>query len=136
MNPIYKGDFSDDFRLVDSPELNLDLESNRLTVLAIPYCPFCEEAIEELKTIRSRVGNDVEIDFIVCTTNIEDLDYYKKKAGKGINVKIVKDLKSMINLANSKFPAYVFAENDAKLKVWSNDQFGPIAKDWVESKMD
>lgn len=134
-NPIYQGDFSNDYRTVEFKDNYIDLEYERFTVLAIPYCEFCEASLLEVEQIMARVDKEVEVDFIVCTANIEDLEFYTKNAPKGVNVKIVKNMKGMIDLAKARFPAFLYAEKGGGIHVWSNDQFGVKAKDWIETKL-
>ena len=84
--------------------------------------------------MKSRVEMDTEFDVLVCTSNNEDLEFYKKKFGQGINVKMVKDLKTIVALEDAQFPTFVFA-NNVSIHVWSNSQFGTRAKDDVECNL-
>jgi hypothetical protein len=62
------------------------------------------------------------------------LEFYKKKVGKGVNVKMVKDLKAIVTLSNAQFPTFVFSDSTS-MRVWSNDQFGTRAKDDIEHEL-
>lgn len=135
INPIYEGDFSNSYRSEKVTDRLSEIEKGRLTVLAIPGCQYCEAAVDDMKIIKSRIGNDHEIDFIVCTDYIEDLDLFEEKQKGELNIRIVKNLDAITDLAGHQFPAYVY--NDGKkIKIWTNNQFGVRAKDWVEGRMD
>lgn len=134
VSPIYEGDFSDTYKELSKTEQMFELEPNRLTVLAIPGCQFCEATISQLKQLKERLGSKIEIDFIVCTPSLDGLDHYKKLSNGKINVRIVKNMNAMVKLAGSKFPAFVYSEGKDKVRVWNNNEFGLYAKDWIESK--
>lgn len=133
-NPIYSGDFANGYRLEKLSKASIDITPGRFTILTIPYCSFCEARLDDLEIIKSRVNKNTEIDVLVCTSNTGDLEFYKKKVGKGVNVKMVKDLKAIVALSNAQFPTFVFSDSTS-MRVWSNDQFGTRAKDDIEHEL-
>ncbi|NRA13183.1 MAG: hypothetical protein HRT57_14640 [Crocinitomicaceae bacterium] len=135
INPIYEGDFANNYRIEKQTDSLSELENNRLTVLVLPGCPYCEEALEQLKILKSHIGSDQEIDIIVCTVLKNDLKYYKDHSEGKMNVRIAKNSSALSEIAGHQFPAFVYKGKGEKLRVWSNAQFGPSAKDWIEEKM-
>jgi len=133
-NPIYQGDFSDSYRTEKVSTRLSEIEKGRLTVLAIPGCQYCEASIDDMKIIKSRIGVEHEIDFIVCTNYIEDLELFEKKSGGELNIRIVKNIRAVTKLAGPQFPVFVFSDGE-NIRVWTNNEFGARAKDWVEEKL-
>mgnify|MGYP000222682124 FL=1 len=131
-NPIYQGDFTDNYRTEKITSRLYELEDERLTILVLPGCPYCEEAIEQMNSLRARIGSEQEIDIIVCTADKNDLKFYKKKSKGQMNVKISKNTRALSELAEREFPSFVFRKKGKRSRVWSNFQFGAFAKDWVE----
>ena len=134
INPIYEGDFADNYRTVRIPNRLSELENDRLTILVLPGCPYCEEAMEQINVLRSRIGSKQEMDIIVCTPSVKGLKFYKDKSQGKINVKMSKSTKSLVKIAKGEFPAFVYKRKGKRSRVWSNFQFGAFAKDWVEEQ--
>jgi hypothetical protein len=44
-NPIYEGDFSNNYSILDKKELPTSIASGELVIIAISGCPFCFESI-------------------------------------------------------------------------------------------
>lgn len=135
INPIYEGDLSDSYRTEKKTKKLFELKKGRLIVLALPGCHFCEESIDMLKVLKSRFGKGHEIDFIVCSQSEKDVAFFEKAANGELNVRLAKNPMELSLLANSTFPAYVYIEKGKKLRVWSNNEFGARAKDWIEERM-
>jgi len=131
-NPIYEGDFSNNVRAEQSKEFKR-ISKERLTVIAIPGCPYCKGSIPTLKKYIERTNK--KVDFIVLSSHREMMADYKREAkGSKINVKLAltADLDRFSKLAKGSFPAFVYRKGD-KIHVWNNDGFGVRALDWVES---
>lgn len=133
-NPIYEGDFSDTYRIESETAEHFELEDDKLTVLMLPGCSYCEASIEQLKILKSRLGPKKEIDVVVCTLFKDDLKFFEEKSEGKLNIKISLNSKAMSELAENQFPSFVYKSKGRKLRVWSNNQFGPSAKDWLEEQ--
>ena len=133
-NPIYQGDFTDNYRTEKITSRLYELEDERLTILVLPGCPYCEEAIEQMNSLSARIGSEQEMDIIVCTAYKNDLKFYEEKSKGEMNVKISKNTAALSALANGEFPAFVFKKKGKRSRVWSSFQFGAFAKDWVEEQ--
>ena len=131
--PIYEGDFSNNF-VLEKYNGKLDLlDRGQITIISIPNCPFCYESIHLMKRIESRVGKNVKVNFIVCSDRVEDLDLYREIAGQNIDIILGKgDLKNLMGLARNKFPSFVYINDSKHVRLWSNDAFGALARDWFE----
>lgn len=129
LNPIYEGDFSKGNVITIDNEMN----PNKLTVIAMSGCPFCQQAIGLLNQMQER-NPKMEIDFLVASENPNSLKSYQKVASQfpiKINIALAKDPKKLSQVALGSFPSFVIkTEND--WKIWSNNQFGVMAMDQVE----
>ncbi|MFT6245181.1 MAG: hypothetical protein ACJA0U_002729 [Salibacteraceae bacterium] len=139
INPIYEGDFSNNFRVEKAGSVYKEMEKGTLSVITIPGCPFCLQSIANLKVIKNRVESKKDINFIVCSDSISDLKKYEDESNGELNVKLAKDFKAMVKLAGgvgiATFPTFVYTSKSGEMTVWSNDGFGVIARDWVEEKL-
>ena len=129
-NPIYEGDFSNNYR---EAKLEKDLRKNELSVIAIPNCPYCAESIDRLNRMVERT-NVKRINFIVLTEDKQALKQYEQMASKKIKVSALSDFPKYAQLTNGRFPSFVYVSSP-KMRVWSNDGFGVRAIDWVEAEI-
>lgn len=130
-SPIYEGDFSNESRergLLVSNEL----EEGELTLLAMPGCPYCYDAIDVLKVMKERTGSDL-IRFRVATNDSTTMDWYKEKVDGAFPVEMVAS-DSVAQLARGYFPTYVYTSAKGH-RIWSSDQFGVGALDWLEEQL-
>lgn len=130
-NPIYESDFSNDF-ISNGPNFNVSQEDH-LTVIAIPNCPFCHEALERLLTIQKRTSSK-QIDFKVLTSDTLALEAYEDGADGLVNVIMEKDFSLYEKISESSFPTFVYSSSD-ETRVWHNDQIGTTAFDWLEDQL-
>lgn len=132
VNPIYEGDFSNNVRTSDATDFKR-LKKERLTVIAIPGCPYCKGSISTLKKYITRTNK--KVDFVVLSSHREMMaDYEREAKGTKINVKLAltADIERLGELAGGSFPAFVYKKGN-EVHVWNNDGFGVRALDWVES---
>lgn len=135
MNPIYEGDFSNNFRIEQKSEAYKELKGGHLAIITIPGCKFCYGALDNLKIIKDRVGSSDKLDFIVCSEDEETLEWYKEKANNEVKVSLAKDPNALMKLAGGTFPCFAYVSNSGEIRLWSNDGFGVMAKDWVENNL-
>jgi len=131
ISPIYQGDFSNNSVEVPRTESNSELKGKKLVVISIPGCPYCLEAIDRLVIMKKRVP-ELEIEYIVCSTDSTSVNWYKEKGGDNISVRLAENREEMAKIAKHAFPTFVLVDNDHPLKTWSNDSFGVFAMDEVE----
>lgn len=129
-NPIYQGDFSNGGEVFsESTELNPE----KLTVIAMPGCPFCKQSIGLMSKMQER-NPKMSIDFLVTSDNKEALKMYQETAAQvpiKINIALAKDPGQLSQLAKGSFPSFALKSNES-WKVWSNSSFGVMALDEVE----
>lgn len=131
LNPIYEGDFSNQAEEVAVlPELKAD--GPRLVVITIPGCPFCMESIGRMKAFKARNPN-VRIEYRVCSSDPKDVTAYKNAAGQTFPVMLARDGNEMAAIAGEAFPAFVLTDGTTA-KRWTNDEFGVVALDEVDSR--
>ena len=129
VSPIYEGDFSNDSVQV---ELLPELQSNgpKLTVIAIPGCPFCMESIQRMKDFKKR-NPELEIEYRVCSRDPDALVLYKDVADGAFPIVLAENTEQMVSIAGESFPSFVLTDGHTA-KRWSNRTFGLAAMDEVE----
>lgn len=132
VNPIYQGDFSND-EIIYTPSGIVELEKGRLTVLAIPGCPYCYEAVDLVGKIHERTVNE-PIDFIVYTSISDNLRWYQEKGGNGIQTRMQQTKTELFEKSGGTFPAFAYFDGK-DVYLWKNDSFGTKARDWVEKQI-
>jgi thioredoxin-related protein len=133
LNPIYEGDFSKQGTEIQNQESINDFRKVDLAVITIPGCPYCYHSISKLKQLKAR-NPEMRIKFIVCTSNNEDLKDYIAEGGKEIVVTKTKNTENLSKMTEGKFPTFVMVKNNKAIYSWSNDQFGCLALDQLESE--
>jgi thioredoxin-related protein len=132
VNPIYEGDFSNKelkIKVLNSHTTSLN---NGLLVLAKPGCPYCFEAIKDLKLLKKR-NPKMKIHFLVVNGQKADLLFYQSEAGKSIEVKSYNNLALFANEVGAAFPTFLVVNNKVATQYWLNNDFGAPAKDMVEA---
>jgi hypothetical protein len=131
-HPIYEGDFSNNSSpVVLKSELD-DLKTDKLVVISIPNCPFCQESIFRMRAFKQRHPK-VKIEYRVCVNDSLAQDavaLYRKMTGNTIPVSKAINEKELANVADMAFPTFVLVTQSRKVK-WSNDHFGVGAMDEV-----
>jgi len=133
IHPIYEGDFSNNSTSKSIKSLPLKDKSAQLIVVVIPGCPFCFSSIQTMKEFHSR-NSKLRIRYIVCSSENKDLVVYKKEINGAFTIENTNDSKKWAKFVKGKFPSFVYV-NKAKVQIWSNDGFGVIAKDAIESSL-
>ena len=136
ISPIFEGDFTNNSVEVEQSASNAELNGKKLVVITIPGCPYCYDAIDQLLIMKKRVP-EIEIEYVVCSSDSTTIEWYKKKGGDVISVRLADNPEEMAKIAKgddevSTFPTFVLVDNKHPLKTWSNDSFGVFAKDEVE----
>lgn len=131
-NPIYEGDFSNNYSIIYNKELPTSIASGELVVITIPGCPFCFESIATLKELKIR-NPKLKITFLVCSSDKKTVLPYTTEINHAFNIQTTDKPKEWANIAQGKFPSFLFRKKE-KIQVWSNDSFGCIAKDEVDDR--
>ncbi len=131
LNPIYQGDFSNEFKIIQTKSLPSKTVKKELIVITIPGCPFCFGSIESLKVLKKR-NPSLKINYIVCSSDSSSILEYKKEIGKSFPINYSSTPEKWASIAQGKFPTFLLV-GENQTKVWSNDGFGVRAKDEIES---
>ena len=134
LHPIYQGDFSKSGQSTVINASPNDIKKDGLTVVSIPNCPFCFEAISKLKIIKHR-NPKLHIEFIVCTKNKKDILNYIKESEGLFNIRTAENPDSLAKTAGYKFPVFIKVKDKKPTYIWSNDQFGVRAIDMLEAEL-
>ena len=130
-HPIYEGDFSNSSYKPKTENL-AELKNDEFVVIAIPGCMYCLESIEKLNKIRER-NPDLKIRFLVLSSDVKDLKYYRKIAVPSISVEKVKETNRFLEISKGGFPTFLSVSEGKIMKAWSNDSFGVLAIDEIEN---
>ena len=130
-HPIYEDmvwDLSHDMSAVKPMP---DYADANLVVIAIADCPYCKRAVSEMKALHERNPN-MAIRMVVCTADSTWLEPYVQEANGVFEVVMASDKDMLATHAGGHFPAYVLARDGKPVCRWSNNEWGPLAKDAVE----
>lgn len=133
VNPIYSGDFSNNYREVTEIPSSLNFSKKSLTVVAIPNCPYCAEAIGRLNKIAERTNVD-SIYFKVLTSDTSMLASYTELASSHVKVSNELNFDEFEAITQGRYPTFIYRKNRSA-HIWSNDGFGVRAIDWVENEI-
>lgn len=130
--PIYQGDFTNGAERVKRTESTAEISGEKLVVIAIPGCQYCEGAMNTVKLLKNR-NPTLEIEYIVCSSDSSAIQNYIELGEGQITVSLAKNGQAMSKLAKGRYPTFVLSEENLPLTRWSNDGFGVRALDQVES---
>ena len=134
-HPIYEDmvwDLSHDMSAVQHMP---DYADANLVVIAIADCPYCKRAVSEMKALHERNPN-MAMRMVVCTADSTWLEPYVQEANGAFEVVMATDMNVLATQAGGHFPAYVLVRDGKPARRWSNDEWGPLAKDAVERTQD
>jgi len=129
---IYNGDFSNNYQTIQSNDPQF--VKGTLSVIAIPGCPFCHGSVEPLKVLKKRNPN-LPINFYVFSKDSTDLVQYVQPIDGKYNLALFKNLKELVHLGINSFPTFIFSDKNGKKYLWTNDNFGAPAKDFIEKNV-
>jgi len=131
LHPIYQGDFSKNGKALESNSYSENSFENGLMVITIPNCPYCYQAIDQVKKLALR-NPGLKIEYVVCSSDTNTISMYKKEIGGLFKIRIAKDRNELARVADGSFPAFVHVKNGKQTYKWSNSQFGVRALDLIE----
>lgn len=132
--PIFQGDFSNNGKNITQKIPFENFKSNKLIVVAMAGCPYCFESISDLKILKQR-NSKLKIEYVVCTEIADNLIPYKQEINNSFPIRMAKNKDSLGGFVGYRFPSFIYIENSKPKKLWRNDDFGSLAKDYIEEKM-
>ncbi|MFM7235141.1 MAG: hypothetical protein ACKOZM_11200 [Flavobacteriales bacterium] len=108
-----------------------DYEHADLVVIAIADCPYCKRAVAELNALHTR-NESMRLRMVVCTADSSWMEPYRAEAHESIEVTMASDMNRLATQAGGHFPAYVLVRDGKPVCRWTNNEWGPVAKDIVE----
>lgn len=130
-HPIYEDMLWDLSADMSGMKGTTDYQNTDLVVIAIADCPYCKRAVKELKALHDR-NPDMRMRMVVCTADSLWLKPYEEEAGNSFTVVMASDMDVMATHAGGHFPAYVMVRGGKPVRRWTNNEWGPRAKDIVE----
>jgi hypothetical protein len=79
-------------------------------------------------------NSKLRIRYIVCSSEYNSSIEYKKEINGAFAIENTNEPKKWAKFVNGRFPSFVYV-NKAKVQIWSNDGFGVVAKDAIESSL-
>lgn len=134
LNPIYEGDFSNNYREITLKKGLVSSKEDQLLVITIPGCPFCLASIETMKKLKKSVPS-LKVKYIICSTDSSSTILYKREINGVFPISNTIKSKEWAKICQGKFPSYVLVTKNGT-RIWSNDNFGSLAKDEVERYFD
>jgi len=134
-HPIYEDmiwDLSED---VSAMQTMPDYNAADLVVIAIADCPYCQRAVNDMNALHQRKPN-LRMRMVVCTADSTWLEPYQAEAAGAYEVVMATNMDVMATHAGGHFPAYVLVRDGKPLRRWTNNEWGPVAKDVVETVVD
>jgi len=134
-HPIYEDmlwDLSED---VSALQALPDYASADLVVIAIADCPYCQRAVNDMNALHQR-NPKLRMRMVVCTADSSWLEPYRMEAAGAFEVVMATDMDAMATHADGHFPAYVLVRDGKPARRWTNNEWGPVAKDAVERTQD
>jgi hypothetical protein len=130
-HPIYEDMLWDLSADMSNMKATADYQNTDLVLIAIADCPYCKRAVTELKALHER-NPDLRMRMVVCTADSVWLKPYEEEAAGVFDVVMATDMDVMATHADGHFPAYVLVRDGKPVCRWTNNEWGPRAKDTVE----
>jgi len=130
-HPIYEDMLWDISHDMSAAKSIPDYAAVNLVVIAIADCPYCKRAVSEMKALHERHPN-MAMRMVVCTADSTWLEPYEQEANGAFEVVMATDKDMLATHAGGHFPAYVLVRDGKPVCRWSNNEWGPLAKDAVE----
>jgi hypothetical protein len=108
-----------------------EYDNTDLLVIAIADCPYCKRAVTEMKALHERKPN-LRMRMVVCTEDSTWLEPYTEEAAGVFEVVMAEDMNVLATHAGGHFPAYVLVRDGKPVCRWTNNEWGPVAKDIIE----
>lgn len=127
INPIYQGDFANKPFPVKVRNSYTTEVKDGLLVMAIPGCPYCLEATDELKKMK-KANPQLNITFMVMGDPLNEEPYRDIAEGK---FKVIScDNPPLFNASvGSSYPTFMKVKKGVAIQYWTNNEFGVLAKD-------
>ncbi len=88
-------------------------------------------SIQTIKEIKKREPN-LNVKYILCSTDSSSLELYKQEIRGDFPINIASKSEVLAKVTQGKFPSFLL-RSTSSTRIWSNDSFGALAKDEVES---
>jgi hypothetical protein len=134
-HPIYEDLLWNLSQDMTNVEATVDYNNANLVVIAIADCPYCKRAVTELKALHER-NLELRMRMVVCTADSAWLEPYIEEAAGAFEVVLADNMDMMATHAGGHFPAYVLVRDGKPVCRWTNNEWGPVAKDLVERTRD
>ena len=130
-HPIYEDMLWNLSQDMTKAEATIDYNDTDLVVIAIADCPYCKRAVTEMKALHER-NPQLRMRMVVCTADSAWLEPYIEEAAGAFEVVLADNMDVMATHAGGHFPAYVQVSEGKPVCRWTNNEWGPVAKDIIE----
>lgn len=134
-HPIYEDMLWDLSSNMLNVETTADYRDADLVLIAIADCPYCQRAVSDINALHQR-NPILRMRMVVCTADSSWLEPYRAQVAGACQVVMASNMDVMATHAGGHFPAYVLVRDGKPLRRWTNNEWGPVAKDVVETVVD
>lgn len=108
-------------------------EDYKISIVVIPDCPFCKRAIQQSGQILDK-PNELAVEVVLCSSDSAATANYTRMLPDGVILKNAQAPDSLAKLIGGSFPAYCARISGDQMRVWSNNEFGPRAMDFIANQ--
>jgi hypothetical protein len=130
-NPVYTGDIYNGGEIIETKLVFPN--QKKLIVIALSDCQYCHQSIEILNKLTER-NPKIQIEYWLTGSGF-DAEITRLKS-KQIVVKQNSEIEESILLTEGVFPTFVLSQKGKLAKRWTNQSFGSLALDEIESFFD
>lgn len=109
-------------------------KEDQLLVITIPGCPFCLASIQTIKKIKERIPT-LNVKYILCSSDSLTINSYSREINGAFPISITQNPKVWAKICQGKFPSFLLITKNQSI-IWSNENFGTLAKDAIEHKFE
>ena len=103
-----------------------------LSIIVIPDCPFCKMAIQQSGRWIKEENSSLEV--VLCSADSTAGERYLHMLPAGVQLRQAVHPDSLALYSGGSFPAYCARISDHQMRVWSNNEFGPRAVDFITQR--
>ena len=106
-------------------------DNHKLSIIVIPDCPFCKRAIQQAGRFVS-TGENGLVEVVLCSSDSAATAKYSTLLPSGVQLRNASHPDSVAIYTGGSFPAYCNRISERQMRIWTNNEFGPRALDFID----